>query len=215
MRFALLPAAGKSSRMGRPKLALPLGDRTILEHVVAALRQAEVEQILVVVGPHVPELAVLADRAGADVCPLAEETADMRATVEHGLRWLEERYTPRPDDSWLLVPADHPSLAPAIIRELERARGAHSGHSIFVPTCDGRRGHPVLLAWKHVEGIRRHATGQGLNSYIRRHDSETLEVAVSDRDILCDLDTPEAYEQLLRHWLPGPQDATTLRFNPG
>ena len=53
MRFAVLPAAGKSTRMGRPKLALPLGERTILEQVVAALRQAEVEHILVIVGPHV------------------------------------------------------------------------------------------------------------------------------------------------------------------
>src|SRR5207237_3552168 len=54
--LALIPAAGKSTRMGRPKLALPLGGRTVLEHVVAALRDAGVEHVLVVVGPHVPEL---------------------------------------------------------------------------------------------------------------------------------------------------------------
>ena len=40
MIFALIPAAGKSTRMGRPKLALPLGEKTVLEHVIAALRQA-------------------------------------------------------------------------------------------------------------------------------------------------------------------------------
>src|SRR6185437_4333957 len=125
MRFAVLPAAGKSTRMGRPKLALPLGNRTILEHVVAALRQAEVEHILVVVGPHVPELAALAESAGALVCPLPEETADMRMTVEHGLRWLDEHFHPGPDDAWLLVPADHPSLSPSAIRALDQARATH------------------------------------------------------------------------------------------
>jgi molybdenum cofactor cytidylyltransferase len=200
MKFAVLPAAGKSRRMGRPKLALPLGDRTILEHVIAALRQAEVEHILVVVGHHVPELATLAGRAGAHVYLLAEETTGMRATVEHGLRWLEQQYAPRPDDFWLLVPADNPTLAPQVVRQLGQAQSTHRGPSIFVPTYEGRRGHPVLLAWKHVEGIRRHAPDQGLNTYVRHRIAETLEVAVPDPGVLCDLDTPEAYDDLLRRW---------------
>lgn len=200
MRFAVLPAAGKSTRMGRPKLALPLGERTILEHVLAALRRAEVEHVLVVVGPHVPELAALAERAGADVCRLAEETADMRTTVEHGLNWLEEHFRPHPHDAWLLIPADHPTLVPSTIRGLERVRLAEPGGSIFVPTWEGRRGHPVVFAWKHVEGIRRHAPGEGLNTYVRRCTAETIEVPVADPDILCDLDTPVQYERLRRRW---------------
>src|SRR5262249_34727228 len=68
MRFAVLPADGQSKRMGRPKLALPLGQRSVLEHVLAALRQAQVEHILVVIGPHVAELGSLAKSAGAHVC---------------------------------------------------------------------------------------------------------------------------------------------------
>ena len=46
---ALLPAAGKSVRMGTPKLALPLGNSTVLECVLESLRQAGVEDRLVVV----------------------------------------------------------------------------------------------------------------------------------------------------------------------
>jgi molybdenum cofactor cytidylyltransferase len=198
MRFAVLPAAGKSSRMGRPKLSLPLGDRTILEHAVAALRQAEVEYILVVVGPHVPELADLAAKAGAHVCRLAEETADMRMTVEQGLNWLEDRFQPRPDHAWLLVPADHPALAPDVMRALHRAQVNHPDYSIFVPTFRGQRGHPLLLTWQHVEGIRAHPSGQGLNTYVRGHAAQTMEVHVETEAILWDLDTPEDYEQLRR-----------------
>jgi molybdenum cofactor cytidylyltransferase len=200
MRFAVLPAAGKSTRMGRPKLALPLGNRTILEHVVAALRQAEVEHILVVVGPHVPELAALAERAGARVCPLAEETADMRMTVEHGLHWLEEHFHPGPDDAWLLVPADHPALAPSAIRALSQARATHPECSIFVPTFQGRRGHPLLLSWQHIPAMRAHPAGQGLNTYVRAHMAQTREVPVETEAILWDLDTPEDYERLRRIW---------------
>ncbi|HWG43034.1 MAG TPA: nucleotidyltransferase family protein [Gemmataceae bacterium] len=198
MRFAVLPAAGKSIRMGRPKLVLPLGDRTILEHVVAALRQAEVEHILVVIGPHVPELAVLAEDAGALVCQLAEETADMRMTVEHGLHWLEERFQPQPNDGWLLVPADHPTLDPGVVRQLDQARRTYPERSIFLPTFQGRRGHPLLLSWRHAEEIRAQPAGQGLNIYVRQRAADTLEVPVEMEAILWDLDTPEDYERLRR-----------------
>jgi molybdenum cofactor cytidylyltransferase len=186
--------------MGRSKLALPLGEHTILEHIIIALRLAKIEHILVVVGPHVRELTALAENAGAYVyCP-AEEPAGMRATVEHGLQWLEERFRPRPDDAWLLAPADHPTLTPTVVRDLELVWKAHPEYSIFVPTYQGRRGHPLLLTWEHVPRIREHPAGQGLNTYVRQHMAETLEVPVTDPDVLGDMDTPEDYERLQRRW---------------
>jgi CTP:molybdopterin cytidylyltransferase MocA len=33
--FAIIPAAGRSVRMGQPKLLLPWGQTTLLEHVLA------------------------------------------------------------------------------------------------------------------------------------------------------------------------------------
>jgi molybdenum cofactor cytidylyltransferase len=198
--FALLPAGGRSARMGRPKLSLPLGGRTVLEHTVSAFRRAGVEHVLVVVGPHVPELVPLAEAAGAHVCRLPEETADMRATVEQGLRWLEDRFRPGPADAWLLAPADHPTLDAEVIRRLLQARADHPERSVFVPTWEGRRGHPALIAWKHVAGIRAHPAGQGLNTYLRRCAAEVLEVPATSADVLCDLDTPADYERLLRRW---------------
>lgn len=200
IKLALLPAAGKSRRMGRPKLALPLGGRTILEHVLTALHCAHVERIVVVLGPHVRELAPLAQNAGTQVCQLAEETTDMRATVEQGLRWLEEQFQPRPDDTWLLVPADHPTLASSVIHELVQAYRTNPARSIFVPTFQGRRGHPLMLTWQHVAGIRIHAAGEGLNMYIRKHSAEVLEVPVASESVLWDLDTPEDYERLRLNW---------------
>jgi molybdenum cofactor cytidylyltransferase len=198
MVYALIPAAGHSRRMGRPKLALPLGGRAVLEWVIGALRQAEVEHILVVVGPQSPELVPLAEAGGAHVHRLAAETADMRATVEAGLLWLEERFHPAPDDDWLLVPADHPTLDAGVVRQLLQARRALAHSPIVIPTYQGRRGHPALIGWSHVEGIRRLPLGQGLNGYFRQCSQETLELPVSFSEILVDLDTPEDFAQLLR-----------------
>lgn len=195
MIFAVIPAAGQSTRMGRPKLALPLGKATVLEHVIAALRGGGIEQVLVVIGPHVPELVELARRAGADVCLVSHETPDMRATVEAGLRWVEEHHAPGDDDSWLLVPADHPTLEPAVVEQLLQARSRHAEASIFVPVHQDRRGHPTLIGWKHVAGIRGWAMGQGLNSYLRSCQAETAEIE-GGPSVLMDLDTPEDYSAL-------------------
>jgi molybdenum cofactor cytidylyltransferase len=196
MTFAVIPACGHSRRMGRPKLSLKLGGRTVLEHVLDALRRGGAEHPLVVVGPHVPELSLIAEANGVHVCRLPEETADMRATVEAGLAWLEQRFHPRQEDDWLLVPGDHPALDPDVVRQLRQMRLKHPDRSIFVPTFQGRRGHPTLIGWKHVADIRAHPAGEGLNTYLRGQAEEVMELSVASAAVLCDLDTPEDYERL-------------------
>jgi molybdenum cofactor cytidylyltransferase len=197
--FGLIPAAGKSRRMGRPKLALPLGGRTVLEHVVAAVRGGGIAEVLVVLAPHVAELAAPARAAGAHVVLLEEETPEMRVTVERGLAWLEERFAPRDDDRWLLLPADHPTLDAAAVARLLEAR-AGTACSVVVPEFAGRRGHPTLIDWRHAAGVRAVPAGQGLNVYLRQLGAEVLAVPFDSGAVLCDLDTPEDYERLRRRW---------------
>jgi len=196
MIFALIPAAGKSTRMGRPKLALPLGDRSVLEHVIAALHEAGIEHILVVVGPHVPELATIARRASADVLLLEEETADMLATVKRGLAWIDHHHRPTEEDTLLLLPGDHPTLVPGVLKQLTQAAQQAPDRSIAVPTAAGKRGHPALIRWKHVANICSLPPESALNTYLRQYPNETLEVFVNTREILFDLDTPKDYEEM-------------------
>lgn len=191
MTFAVVPAAGHSTRMGRPKLSLPLGDRTVIEHVVTALRAGWVEHVVVVIGPHVPELGPLVTAAGGQVVVLPELTPDMRSTVEHGLRWIEERFRPQPHDPWLLVPADHPVLDPAVVRTVVAA-----DHPIVVPVFGGRRGHPTRFAWRHADAIRKLPADCGINALLRLRAAEVCELAVSDPHVLIDLDTPADYDRL-------------------
>jgi molybdenum cofactor cytidylyltransferase len=192
---AVIPAAGKSLRMGRPKLSLPFRDSTVLEHVVSAFRGAKVDPVVVAVGPHVPELLPLARRAGAEVCALPAETPDMRATVEAALTWIESRWPMTGDDAWLLAPADHPCLEPEIIARLLDERNRHPESSLFIPTHEGKRGHPALIAWGHVAGIRSLPQGMGLNQFFRSQSGQTWEVAVASPGVLVDLDTPEDYRR--------------------
>jgi molybdenum cofactor cytidylyltransferase len=194
MIYAVVPAAGHSRRMGRPKLDLLIAGKPVLAHVVDALRQGGVDRILVVLGPHVTHLAATA--APAQTLILDEATPDMRCTVEHGLRCLETRFHPTAADAWLLAPADHPTLAPDVIRTLIATWHANPEHHVFIPTCGGKRGHPTLLAWRIVAALHAHPLGEGLNAFIRSQPCRTDEVAVNDAEILTDLDTPADYQRL-------------------
>jgi molybdenum cofactor cytidylyltransferase len=199
--FALVPAAGKSSRMGRPKLLLPLGGRTVLARVVQAFHAGGVERVLVVTPPHLPDLAGAAADAGADVLTLDRETPDMRSTVEAGLEWLEERYHPAPEERWFLAPADHPALSEAVVKGLLRAADERPDCSVLLPSWQGRRGHPALIAWSQVAPMRAWPRGEGINAYLRRQEGETLLVPADCEDVLLDLDTPDDYERLkARPW---------------
>ncbi|HET6572709.1 MAG TPA: nucleotidyltransferase family protein [Fimbriiglobus sp.] len=199
MIVAVVPACGHSTRMGRPKLSLPLGDGTVLGHLVAALREGGADRVVVVVGPHVRELTPIAEAAGADVLSLAEPTADMRATVEHGLKWIAANVGPQPD-GWLLAPADHPAVTVDVVRRLCESFRAQGARPVVVPVHDGKRGHPTLVPWRLAGEVPRIPAGQGINALLRT--AETVEVPAASAGVLADLDTPDDYERLRATW-PG------------
>jgi len=183
--------------MGKPKLSLPLGGRTVLEHVVSAVMVGGVESVVVVVGPGDQELPTLGRKAGAAVVQLPADTAEMRETVQHGLDWVEKEFHPAASDGWLLLPADHPCIDHTVVTQLLVARDRQPDRSIFVPTFQGQRGHPAWIGWRHVAAIRAMPHGTGLNTYLRQHCQDTIEVPVETPSVLWDLDTPEDYQRLL------------------
>jgi len=194
MYFAVLPAAGQSSRMGRPKLSLPLKNRTVLEQVIVSLRSGGVNHVVAVVKPDDTGLLEIAKKAGALVCTLSQPTQHMRETVEHGLRWLEDHFRPHPDDGWFLTPADNAAFSAKVVRQL--CDRYDEFPSILIPVFAGQRGHPTLIPWRLVSAIRAHPPHEGLNKFLRQHDDETKEVPVDDAGVLVDLDTAADYQRL-------------------
>lgn len=185
----LVLAAGRSRRMGSAKLTLPWRDgRTVVEAVVAALRDGGVGRIRVVVGGD--RQAVEQALAGSNV-EFVENPRfaddEMLGSIQVGLRAMGDEPT-----AALLTPGDLPAIQPATVRALIDAWGA-SGDAICVPVCEGRRGHPVLLprrAWPEVLAL---ASGESLRSYLRLHAAELRPVEVPDPGIHADIDSPADY----------------------
>ena len=196
--FAIIPAAGRSRRMGQPKLLLPWGKSTVIEQMIAVWRASSVDRVLAVVHPEDTQLAALAEAAGAEVVRPTTPPPDMKASVGYGLE-AATHYRPEPSDAWLLAPADMPTLnAPTIDAVIDAYRSAvtqgGSVPAVIVPRAGGKRGHPVLFSWSLAAEVGRLAQDEGLNALIDRFATQFIEVP--DEAICQDFDTPGDYQQV-------------------
>ena len=191
--FAIVPAAGRSQRMGSPKLLLPWQGSTIIEHVLTTWKATPVSRVVVIVHPDDHELACTCRQARVDVVVPAAPPPDMKASVLHGLEFLEREEQPTAADAWLLAPADMPLLT---IDHIGQVLAAHdpAAPCIVVPRHAGRRGHPVLFPWPFVSEVQRLTADEGLNRLLER--LEVREIATADPGILADIDTPDDYRAL-------------------
>jgi molybdenum cofactor cytidylyltransferase len=194
--FGIVPAAGQSVRMGRPKLLLPWGGRPLVGQTLAAWQASLVERVVVVVRPDDKALAEVVRSCGVE--PLVPPTPppDMKASVQAALRWLADRCQPAPEDAFLVAPADMPRLSSQVINCVLAAYAALDRPQIVVPTLQGRRGHPVLFPWLLAAEVEALPPGEGLRTLCQQHALHCVacddKVAAGD-DPFLDLDTPQDY----------------------
>ena len=193
--FAVIPAAGLSRRMGRPKLLLPLGGQTVIRRLLEALDRPEIAARVVVLRQDDNALAAEVRSAGAIVVAPHSPPPDMRSSVQHALDTIRSSHSPTANDGWLLVPADHPLLAADVLTRLIGAWNA-SDAPILLPRCDGRRGHPTFFRWSLADKVATIPRDKGLNELVRWHENDIGEIPIDDRSVLYDLDTPEDYEAM-------------------
>src|SRR5712691_3398081 len=190
--FGLIPAAGRSRRMGSPKLLLPWNGTTIIEHLVRGLSRPEIAAVFVIVRPDDLELQAAVRRTSAIAVVPDHEPPDMRDSVELGLRAIRERFQPRDDDGWLLIPADHPLIEPDVLDGL-LTRWADADCQVLVPTLSKRRGHPVLLRWSCAALVEQLPRETGINALWKSSPDLITEWPTDRESVLADLDTPEDY----------------------
>jgi molybdenum cofactor cytidylyltransferase len=208
--FALVPAAGRSTRMKEPKLLLPLGGQPLILHTIGAWQRSRVDRIVVVVRPDDIALAeiVRGNFPGVELVIPITSPPDMRASLQAALHHIEQAFAPTTRDAFLVAPADMPSLSAPIIDRLIGQHEANQSDRILTPTLAGRRGHPVLVPWPLSSEVHSLQPDGGLNTIVRRYPPELVRcedlVAASEYPF-ADIDTPEEYGEIARDKLHEPK----------
>ena len=189
MRYAaVVTAAGLSSRMCEFKPMLPLQKETVIRSTTDNLKAAGVEEILVVTGYRSEELrAHLAGRGLRFAQNEGYAENSMFDSVCIGLRALDPGY-----DFVLVTPADIPLVKPETIKELMRTEAPLSR-----PVCNGRTGHPLMIAGGLVPGILAHNGEGGLKGAADALGERFSDIPVDDIGVIMDADRPEEYRRLL------------------
>jgi molybdenum cofactor cytidylyltransferase len=184
MIWAVVPAAGKSERMGRPKMLLPFGRKTLIEKVVSGVMKFSIDGILVVVGAQRGEIEQLLRAYPVKSVFNPDFEQGMLSSIQKGLNEL-----PGEAQAVLVVLGDQPQT-PASVAERIIAGFEQSGKGIILPTYRGRRGHPTLIDLKYKGEIMSLDPAVGLRQLLLRHPDDILEVPVRTSSVLHDIDRP-------------------------
>jgi molybdenum cofactor cytidylyltransferase len=188
---AVVLAAGASTRFGSPKALAELDGRPILEHVLDAIREAGIDEVVVVLGHAADE-------------------------IEDGIEWLDERIVRNPDpremssslqigldaiadaepavQAALIVLGDQPRTRPTVIRALIAAART-SSLSVMAPSyADGGGANPILLRREAFDLVDETSGDRGLGPLLEARPELVLEVPVGGGNP--DVDTPGDLEAL-------------------
>lgn len=187
MISAILLAAGKSRRIGKPKQVLPLGSSTILEQTVDNLLRSKIDDLIVVLGYAAQEvMKKIANRPVKIAINPAYEQG-MSTSIVTGLRLVDNKA-----QAVMITLADQPFICINIINSLIETF-FHHNKGIVIPTYQGRRGHPVIFAVKYKEELLKLTGDIGGRQIIKRHSEDVVEMPVDSESINVDIDTLSDY----------------------
>jgi len=188
---AVVLAAGAASRFGSPKALARLDGRPILEHVLDAVREAGIGEVVVVLGHFADE-------------------------IEDGITWLDEHIVRNPDPrhlssslqvgvaaaaaldppprAALIVLGDQPRTRPEVIRALIAAARSSELPVVIPRYADGGGANPVLLRASAFELVDEATGDRGLGPVLADNDDLVLEVPVPGSNP--DIDTPDDLQRL-------------------
>ncbi|MDF1568547.1 MAG: NTP transferase domain-containing protein [Spirochaetaceae bacterium] len=183
----IIPAAGRSRRMGSWKAALPWGEMTVLEKVTSEAVAAGCRTFVVGGYRHGELKRILTGREGLVILRNPSWRFGMDTTIKTALPSVTT-------DWFFVVPVDMPLVGQDDYKKLTAAALANPDMEVVRPSFEGRAGHPVLIRRTLVPALLRAPRGVQL-----KHSLEGRRVLSIDwhhDGVIRDLDTPIDYEQI-------------------
>jgi molybdenum cofactor cytidylyltransferase len=183
---AVILAAGESSRMqGRHKLLARIDGRPLVRIVAEEALASSVASVTVVVGHRAEEVRTALH--GLDVNTV--ENADFRTGLSSSVRTAVSSL-PSDSDAVVVLLADMPDIAAAIIDAVVAEFDPESGTQIVVPTFEGRRGNPVLWSRRFFPDLMAIEGDRGARDLLGAN-ADVVAWVETGPAVVNDVDTPD------------------------
>jgi molybdenum cofactor cytidylyltransferase len=201
--YAVILAAGESTRMGTDKALLPwppsapgstATGQTFLSVALRALEPFS-EKVIVVAGKNETALAPVVYANGASLVSNPEPDRGQFSSLQVGLQEVLSHGR----DAAMVTLVDRPPVNAATLKTLcsaftEAARGVWS----VVPEYHGKHGHPFLVAREMIEAFLKAPSSANARDIEHQNLQHVAYVAVDDPLVTLNVDTPEEYAALSR-----------------
>jgi len=193
---------------GRHKLLLPLDDRPVLAHVIDASLASQARPIIIVLGHQSNQVrSQIKQYSIHDDITLIENThylQGMSTSLRIGIQTLLTNGYRKGSlsyqvDSALIVLGDQPLITPTVIDKLITAYRT-AGSPIVAPLYKGVRGSPVLFDKSLFSELIEVTGDEGGRTVLERHRHEVGLIEIGDALANYDVDTWDAYEQVVEVW---------------
>jgi len=187
----LLLAAGKSERMGKNKLLLPLGEGTVISTVIDSVLSAGISRIVLITSRQIVASIPKKYISHVDFVVNAFPELGQSRSMRLGVECISAENVP-----FGVLLGDMPMLSSNDIKSiLDPFSKKPSGKTAVVPESDNRFGHPCFFdpVW-----IRRFCSAEGDmggRKVIRNHLNE-VQLVKARKGCFIDMDTPEDYEAI-------------------
>jgi len=199
MLVGIVLAAGASTRMGRIKALLPVDatGETFLSRIVRTLREAGVEDVVVVTGYHREPVEEEVERWETSVRVVHNPAHDQGqlTSLQAAIRLVD-----RPGVEAIVVTlVDVPLVTKATITRL--ITEYRRTHAAFVRPVNrrGQHGHPVIFDRRLFAEVLSAKGEEGAKPIVRGQIAcgAGIEVPIDDDGAFQDVDTPDQYQRLI------------------
>lgn len=190
---ALLLAAGRGTRFGdEPKLLAEVGGKALVRHVAEAAAGSTADPVIVVTGHRGDEVEAALLGLPVRIVHNALFAQGLSTSLKAGFAAL-----PPEARAAVVLLGDMPFVTPALIDGLVAGWWDSGEPAALVPTWNGQRGNPVVLA-RHLQSTIQTLSGDVGAGPVLRGRPDVLEWPTADPAVVQDIDTREAFARYRR-----------------
>jgi molybdenum cofactor cytidylyltransferase len=205
MIHCIILAAGMSRRMGADnKMLLPFRGSTIFETTLSKIVQADIGELLVVVGfeaEKITEILKLLPLSNSDKMHIIENKDyehGMTSSIKTGIKAAKRQNT---EGGYMICLSDMPLISPEEYRFIATQFSTilkQDDKAIVVPFYKGEKGNPVIFSQFYKNALLKLEDTEGGKSILKTYQKHVYKLEMPTDSVLKDADTPDDYQRLLK-----------------